>query len=128
VWPTRRSVVRMINRHRTFRIAGLMTFVAITLAVASILHLIGSDFGAGIAEALICVALVGGATALRRSPSQGRPAALGATAFAVFGFLVGLTFTARGGEAADLAYHVTMLPVLVWTLILIVRAPRQVAG
>jgi hypothetical protein len=39
----------------------------------------------------------------------------------LFGFLVGLNFTARGGEVADVAYHATMLPVLVVGLVLLVR-------
>ena len=52
---------------------------------------------------------------------SGWSAALGATGFAVFGFLVGLTFTLRGGEAGDVIYHLTMLPVLVLTLVLLIR-------
>ena len=44
-------------------------------------------------------------------------AALGAVGFAIFGFIVGLTFTISGGSAVDLAYHAVMLPILVATAV-----------
>jgi len=120
---------------RNGRIAALITFEAATLAVASALHLTGAIHGrsrpfdagdAGIAEAIICVALAAGAAALLRAPDRGRPVALAATGFAIAGFIAGLTFTARGGDAPDIIYHATMLPVLVATLILLAR--RRGAG
>jgi hypothetical protein len=119
----------MLTRRHTLRIVRLMTFIAATLAIASAVHLLGGGEGrgAGVAEAVICVALMGGAVALRRSPARGRDAALAATAFAVFGFVLGLTFTVRDGEAADLTYHLVLLPVLVWTLALILRGARPTA-
>jgi hypothetical protein len=115
-------------------IAALITFEAATLAVASGLHLSGAVHGqskpfdagdAGIAEAIICVALAAGATALLRAPDNGRLAALAATGFAIAGFIAGLTFTVRGGDAPDIIYHAAMLPVLIATAILLARRPRR---
>jgi hypothetical protein len=118
----------------TRQIALMMVFVAATLAVASILHLTGAlsdgskpfrPSGAGVAEAVICVVLAAGAAALFRHPVRGRRPALAALAFAVFGFIVGLTFTISGGAAIDLAYHLTMLPVLVLTIASLLRRGRD---
>jgi hypothetical protein len=115
--------------HQDRTVAALLAFTAATLAVASILHLFTGDGvagtfdpnGAGIAEAIICIVLLVAYAALLRAPRRGRTVALGATGFAIFGFLVGLTFTVRGGSPADLIYHLTMLPVLVATLVLLLR-------
>jgi hypothetical protein len=99
------------------RIAELMGFVAATLVVMSALHLAGATGegpAAGIPEALIAVVLAVGALALGRGA---RGVALGAVVFAVVGFGIGLSFTARDGSAADLAYHATMLPLLLLALV-----------
>ena len=108
-----------------------MRFEAVTLAVFATLHLTGAlrigssskpSYGAGVAEALICVALVAGALGLARLPEGwGRRAALAAVIFAIFGFLVGLSFTLGSGDAIDLGYHLAMLPVLVATAVLLAR-------
>jgi hypothetical protein len=108
------------------RLATLMAFESLTLAVAAVLHLTGADSsrsggGAGTAEALIFLALAFGAAALARRVAWGRSAALIATGFAIFGFVAGLTFTVQGGGAADVAYHVTMLPILIATLVGLTR-------
>jgi predicted RND superfamily exporter protein len=100
---------------------GLMGFEAATLAVAATLHLaLASDRGAGIPEAVICLALIAGIVGHERGRVT---AAIAAVAFAIFGFVVGLTFTIRSGSAADLAYHATMLPVLITTLVMLVERP-----
>jgi peptidoglycan/LPS O-acetylase OafA/YrhL len=105
------------------RLARLMSLEAATLAIASAVHLSGvsRNDDAGVAEALICVALLGGAWALLRSPRRGRAVALVATGFAILGFVVGLTSTVRNGAPGDLAYHATMLPVLIATLLALSR-------
>lgn len=121
---------------------ALLAFESATVGLFSTLHLTGvlrigsgrSD-GAGIAEALICLALAGGAWALARSPSpspspapspaRGRRVALSALAFAIAGFIVGLTFTVDSGDAIDLIYHATMLPILVATAVLLARRPTS---
>jgi len=112
-------------------IAVLMVVQAVSLAVASALHLSGADghdaTGAGIAEAVICVVLLAGAIAYRRVP-WGRPAARAATGFAIAGFCYGLSVTARGSDLPDVIYHATVLPLLVVTMILIVRAKTPTAS
>ena len=110
------------------RVAALLAFVATTLAVASVLHLSGQVHGrsepfdptdAGIAEATIGVVLGAGAVVMLRSPVRGRAVGLATTVFAIVGFLVGLTITIEGGAAPDIAYHSTILPLLVLSLILL---------
>jgi len=109
------------------KVAALMGFVAATLVVASALHLAGIvDDGsppfdpnrAGIAEAVIAVVLAAGAVALVRGA---RRAALGAVVFALAGFGVGLSMTIRGHATGDIAYHTTMLPLLLLALALLSR-------
>ena len=119
-----------MNTYSHRQIAALMGFEAFTLAIISPLHLSGVLTGgtksfdptaAGTAEAIIGAALLMGALALVRN----RPdAAIVATAFAIVGFLVGLTFTLRGGDGIDVAYHATMLPLLVLTLLVLWRKRR----
>jgi hypothetical protein len=121
----------MTRTHRIdeARIAVLMIFEAATLAIASALHLAASGIkldGAGVPEAIICVVLVAAAVRLWRLGPGGRSFAVGATAFAIFGFLVGLTSTITGGSAFDLGYHLVMLPILIITRLLLRRsAPRS---
>ncbi|HTX09343.1 MAG TPA: hypothetical protein VME22_12065 [Solirubrobacteraceae bacterium] len=126
---------RPAHRGRPARptLAVLLGLESATLALFSALHLSGalrigsgSSDGAGVAEALICLALAAGAFALARAPApRGRRVALCAVAFAILGFIIGLTFTVQGGDAIDLMYHATMLPVLVATAVLLARrAPR----
>jgi multisubunit Na+/H+ antiporter MnhF subunit len=107
-----------------------MSFEALTLAVFSTLHLTGAlrigagrSDGAGVAEALICLALLAGVWRLVRSPVRGRAGALAALAFAILGFIVGLSFTLGSGDTIDLAYHLAMLPVLLATAALLARRP-----
>jgi peptidoglycan/LPS O-acetylase OafA/YrhL len=106
-------------------IEALMVVQVVSLAVVSALHLSGVDgheaTGAGIAEAVICVVLLGGAFAYRRA-RWGRAAAVVATGFAILGFCYGLSVTARGDDVSDVIYHATVLPLLVVTMILIIRA------
>lgn len=117
---------------RPIHIAGLIALVAFSLAVFSTLHLSGTIHGsgkphtpsdAGIAEGVICLALVAGLISLLRAPDRGRTGAIVATGFAILGFIVGLTSTVEGGPAIDLVYHLTALPLLIVILILLARAP-----
>ncbi|HEX5120735.1 MAG TPA: hypothetical protein VFW65_36600 [Pseudonocardiaceae bacterium] len=112
-------------------VAWLMVVEAVSLAVMSTLHLTGRlDDGsrpfqpsaAGIAEAIIAVVLFGAALTALFAPNQARPTALAAVGFAIAGFILGLTFTARGGSTADIAYHESVLPVLLVTMGLILRS------
>ena len=96
----------------------LMAFEALTLAIVSPIHLVGGSYGAGFAEGWICIALLAGL-------ASGRRGSIAVLSFAVFGFLVGLRFTVSGGEALDLVYHATMLPVLGATLLLLTRTRER---
>jgi hypothetical protein len=98
---------------------------ASTLAVMSALHLSGILAGgtrpfrptdAGIAEAVIGVVLIGGAAALARRPLHGRAIAGAALGLAILGVIAGLNFAIQGGDAIDIAYHATILPLLLITL------------
>ena len=119
-----------IDRTVVRRIAALMIAEAATLAVASALHLAGNVQGraapfnpdrAGVAEAIIGAVLVAGAVVMFRAPARARTVGLATTGFAIAGFLLGLSFTARGGHLPDVAYHLTMLPVLIGGLIVLLR-------
>jgi hypothetical protein len=123
----------MKTLHTSSSIAALMGFEALTLAVISSLHLSHTLSGrskpfnataAGIAEAVIGVALAAGAVSLLLAP-RGRTVALAATVVAIAGFLVGLTFTISGGDAIDIAYHAVMLPLLLVTLRALLRVDCQ---
>jgi hypothetical protein len=111
-------------------VAWLMVAQAVSLAVMSTLHLTGRLSGgsgpyqpsyAGIAEAIIAVVLFGAALVALFAPERARPAAIAATGFAIAGFGVGISITIRGGSTADIAYHATVLPILLVTLALLLR-------
>jgi hypothetical protein len=113
------------------RIGPFLAVVAATLAVASVLHLSGIVHGrsepfdathAGIAEAIVGAALASGAVATWRARGHARRIGLATIGFAILGFLVGLRFTALGGHAPDIAYHLTVLPVLLASFVLLLRA------
>jgi hypothetical protein len=122
---------RQLSLGRYRLIAALMALEAASLAVASTLHLAslvhgrGPSFSAtwaGAAEAVVGLVLLSGATTLARRGTQGRPAALAATGFATAGFIYGLSITAQAGDLPDITYHATVLPLLILTLVLIIRA------
>ena len=114
------------------RIAALMAAEAGSLAVMSSLHLAGRLNGtkpfdpnrAGIAEAIIGVVLAAGAVALLRGRRRAWSIAVAANIFAVVGFAVGLSRTIQGGGAVDIGYHLTVLPLLLLTLLILVRERR----
>jgi EmrB/QacA subfamily drug resistance transporter len=120
-----RSTMRDANRRVRQPVAVVIGIEAATLAIMSVLHLTGILAGgtrpfrrtdAGIAEAVICVVLIGGAAALWRDPLRGLAIARGALGFAILGVIAGLNFTIQGGDAIDIAYHATLLPLLLITL------------
>lgn len=124
------------TQRRERRLAAVMILEAATLAAMSLLHLTGSlgaglqsfsASSAGIAEAVICVVLAYGASRLMRGAPRARAVAVASMIFAILGFAIGLRATIGRGDAIDIAYHVTMLPLLVLTLwALLRRAPRTV--
>jgi hypothetical protein len=123
----------MVDTMTTRRISGLMMFEAATLIVASTFHLSGADqvggtpFSpnrAGVAEAIIAVVLLAGVVAFRRGA---RRLAIASVAFAIAGFLIGLSMAVRGGAALDIAYHAVMLPILLLTLAQLAHAQARAA-
>jgi hypothetical protein len=129
------------NRRARRPIANLIGLEAATFAMMSVLHLTGilaggtspfSPTDAGIAEAVIFGVLLGGAVALAREPLHGRAITFITLGFAILGVIVGLAFTAQGGDAIDITYHATILPLLLITLAaasktLALRAPTPAA-
>ena len=110
-----------------------MILIAVSLTVASIVHLVGHVQGrsdlydaadAGVAEAVIGAVLVAGSVAMIRVPESARAVGLAATSFALVGFLIGLSITARAGHLPDIAYHAAILPLLVAILVALVRTSR----
>lgn len=105
-----------------------------SLAVTSALHLSGLLRGgsapfdavhAGIAETLIGVVLAVAAARLARSGRRARGVGLAGFGFAIAGFEVGLSMTWQGGHWPDIAYHLTVLPLLVGCFIALLRLPRS---
>jgi hypothetical protein len=108
----------------------LLVAEAASLAVMSFLHLHGDiqDAGgvarpgaAGIAEAVIGVVLLAAAVVVGRFPDRARRAVVAATVFAIAGFVLGISITARGGNVVDIVYHATLIPILLLTLALSLR-------
>ncbi len=102
----------------------LMSVVTVSLAIASLLHFgvtvplgvvtISDPFrAAAIPEAVIAMVVGAGAvTVLTGRPATWWPA-LGTALFALLGTLYGLTVTLRRGEIGDIAYHLSLLTLLV---------------
>jgi peptidoglycan/LPS O-acetylase OafA/YrhL len=112
-------------------VAAVLVLVALSLAVASVLHLTGQVRGraklfdsddAGIAEAVIGAVLASGSILMYRNARRARSIGLAVTVFAIAGFIVGLTITTQGGHLPDIAYHLTILPLLVGSLVVLIRA------
>ena len=91
---------RILRRNIATVVAVLMLVVAVSLAIASALHLSGLVDGrastfdpdaAGVAEAVIACILVVGAVVMLRSPRRARGAGLAANGFALVGFLIGIS-------------------------------------
>jgi hypothetical protein len=80
---------------------------------------------AGIAESVIAVALLLGLLLSWTHPASARTAGLVAQGFALLGTLVGILTIAIGvgpRTQPDLAYHVGIVAVLVWGLVLAARS------
>jgi hypothetical protein len=114
-------------------VAQVLGLVAMSLVVASAMHLSGVVHGrgapfdadhAGIAEALIAAVLAVCAFRLARVGPRARALGLWGVGFAIVGFCWGLNITARGGRAPDIAYHMCVLPILVGCWVVLLRAGR----
>jgi hypothetical protein len=83
---------------------------------------------ASIAETTIAIVLLVGLGLTWIRPTQTRLIGLVAQAFALLGTLVGVFTIAIGvgpRTAPDIAYHITILAVLTWGLIVTARAPAD---
>jgi len=82
---------------------------------------------AGIAESVIAAVLLIGLTVTWMAPERVRAAGMAAQAFALLGTLVGLFTIAIGvgpRTVPDLVYHVAIVAVLMWGLIVARRMSR----
>jgi heme A synthase len=126
--------------HRTSKIIGVMLgMAAVTLGLASYLHrdgdirlgftvIRGENFlGASTPEAVIAAVLAVAAAVVFIAPRRARPAALGATAFAILGTAFGMTVTIPRGRTADIVYHSVLLAWLLATGALLLRRDRPAA-
>ena len=120
----------MTNATSRILVVVLLGVETAALAVMSTLHLTGVLAGggsdrptsAGIAEAVIAVALLAATVAAWRRPATTRTAVTAALVFAIAGFIFGLSLTVTSGSVPDIAFHATTLPILAVTLVLSRRA------
>jgi hypothetical protein len=119
------------DRHVLRAVAAVLALIAVSLAVAAVRHLTGQVRGrakpfdssdAGIAEAIIGTFLASGSTAMFRDVGRVRTIGLAVTTFAIMGFVIGLTITIQAGHLPDVAYHITVLPLLLGSLTILIRA------
>ena len=100
----------------------LLACEAAAFAVAAAVHF-GTGFTqAAVPETVIAVVLGAAASAARSSRVDEWKMAVGATGFAIFGTIVGLTVIATGRQdVPDLTYHASILAVLVASLFALAR-------
>lgn len=108
----------------------LMILAALTLFAASAVHagLLGplDPFeGAALPEALIGAVLMAGFLGALVWWPRSWPIAVGATAFAILGTVVGMRFTLPRGEPGDIAYHVGLLGTLLVLAALLLQWRRR---
>jgi peptidoglycan/LPS O-acetylase OafA/YrhL len=123
-----------IEGARDARVSALAGGVGVSLLVMAALHLTHVISGggppydpssAGVAEAVIGAVLLAAVYRARRSPEGSWGLMMGALAFAIAGFVIGMTFTVRSGTAVDVAYHAVGLPLLLITLALHLKRGRE---
>jgi hypothetical protein len=118
-------VIRVI---RLFMLFEAATFIAASLIHSGVLIAGYEHHRARIAEGVIALVLLGGTATTWIRPAWMRKAGLAAQAFALLGTLVGV-FTIVIGigprTIPDIAYHVAIVAVLVWGLVIAKRAPAD---
>jgi peptidoglycan/LPS O-acetylase OafA/YrhL len=117
----------MIERIRLFLVLEIAVFVAAALVHFEVLADGYDDAGAGIAESVIAIVLLGGLLLSLVRPETTREACLVAQAFGLLGTLVGTTLLITVGPRTtlDIVFHVTMLVLLVIGLAVTVRSPAD---
>jgi hypothetical protein len=114
------------RRHVPSRKTGLlMAAEATTFVLASAIHFATGFTDAAIPELVIAAVLGAGSSAVLARGAGAWGIAVGTTAFATFGTVVGLTIIAAGRQdVPDLAYHASILVALAVTLIRLMRERR----
>jgi hypothetical protein len=116
------------QRIRAFLLIEATAFAAAALVHSGVLVQGYEHRQARIAESVIAVVLLGGLVVSWARPAWTREAGLAVQAFALLGTLVGLFTIAVGvgpRTAPDIAYHVGIVAVLIWGLLVAVRAPSN---
>jgi hypothetical protein len=111
---------------RVFLLVEAAAFAAAALAHAGVLVHGYEHQQARIAESLTALVLLAGLVLSWLRPAWTRQAGILAQGFALLGTLIGLFTIAVGvgpQTAPDVAYHLGILAVLVWGLVVAVRAP-----
>jgi hypothetical protein len=111
---------------RVFLLVEAAAFAAAALAHSGVLVNGYEHQQARVAESLTALVLLTGLALSWIRPAWTRPAGIAAQGFALLGTLVGLfTITVGVGPqtAPDVAYHLGILAVLVWGLVVATRAP-----
>jgi hypothetical protein len=124
-------------RRRPPTAAGvLMAFAGAAFAVVSIVHFgvdipvgfttISDSFpGAAPPEAVIAAVVAIGATAVLTRRTRSRAIALGTTSFALLGTVYGLHITVNSTRTGDVAYHLSILAILLVILGLLLVPGRS---
>ena len=119
----------MAKALRLFMLAEAATFI-VAAAIHGGLLIRGYEHReARIAESVIAIVLLAGATLTWIRPASARAMGLGAQGFALLGTLVGVLTIAIGigpRSALDIIYHVAIVGVLVWGLAVAWRARMAV--
>lgn len=113
---------------RVFLLAEAAAFAAAALAHSGVLVHGYAHQQARIAESLTALVLLAGLALSRIRPAWTRAAAIATQGFALLGTLVGLFAIAIGvgpRTAPDVAYHLGIVAVLVWGLVVAARAPAD---
>lgn len=115
----------MARTLRLFMLVEAATFIVAASIHAGLLIAGYEHREARIAETVIAVVLLAGATLTWIRPTSARAAGLAAQSFALFGTLVGIFTIAIGigpRSALDIVYHIAIVAVLVWGVLVAWRA------
>ncbi len=116
------------GRIRLFLVSEAATFIVAALVHFGLLINGYEHRAAGTGESVIAAVLLVGFALTWIRPKLTRQAGLGAQAFGLLGTLVGIFTIAIGvgpRTVPDVAYHVAIVAVLVWGLVVAKRAPHN---
>jgi hypothetical protein len=106
-----------------------MAAEAATFAIASAVHFATGFSQAAIPELVIAAVLSAGSSAALTRRAHAWGIAVGTTAFATFGTILGLTIIATGRQdVPDLTYHASILAALAVTLVVLLRRDGDTGG